>query len=551
MKPASQPAQSAAARMTDVTAQTKITFFHVSAPEKKYIIESMSGGLALFDYDKDGLLDIYFVNSLTIGNQPAPNEGRCQLWRNNGNGTFTDVTEKAGVGLYGWAMGVCAGDYNNDGWEDLYVTALGPNKLYKNNGDGTFTDVTDKAGVGDDRWSCGAAFGDYDNDGWLDLFVSNYVDFKLDNMPEFGKGKMCQYRGVAVQCGPRGLPGAGDALYHNNGDGTFTEVSKTAGVSDPDGRFGLGVLWCDFNQDGFIDLYVANDAGPNFLYRNNGNGTFTEVGFLSGAAVSEDGAEQGSMGVSIGDVWHRGKWDIFVSNFSDEYNAFYRQEKDFLFTDVSFASQTAQISFPFVCWGHKFFDYDNDGWLDIFVTAGHVYPQMENAKTGTTYKQRKLFFKNNRDGTFAEIAAEVCPAFMVPVAARSAVFGDLDNDGWVDIVVNNLDGPPQVFHNDGGNGDNSILVKLVGTEGNRDAYGARLKVTAGDLVQMDECRSGGSYISQNDKRMHFGLEKRPQVDSIEVRWPKGKSQVYTNIPANTLVTLTEGNPTPDIKALRK
>ncbi len=541
------PADDGQAHLIDVTAGSKITFMHTSAPEKKFVVESMSGGLALFDYDKDGWIDVYFVNSPIVGSDP--NATRSELWRNNGDGTFTNVTEKAGVGNVGWGMGACAGDFDNDGWEDLYVTSFGPNHLFKNNGDGTFTDVTQKAGVGDDRWSCGSAFGDYDNDGWLDLFVSNYVDFKLSNLPEFGKGKMCQYRGVPVQCGPRGLPGAGDALYHNNGDGTFTEVSKAAGVSDPAGRYGLGVAWCDFNDDGLIDLYVANDAGPNFLYKNNGNGTFTELGMLAGCAVSEDGGEQGSMGVTIGDYDHRGKWNIFVTNFSDEYNAFYRHEKDFLFTDLSFATKTAQISFPFVCWGVKFFDYDNDGWLDLFITAGHVYPQMENARLGTTYLQRKLFFKNNRDGTFAEIAADVGPSLMIRAAARGAVFGDLDNDGDIDVVVNNLDGPSLVLRNDGGNRNNFISIRLIGTVSNRDAYGARVKATAGDLIQTDECRSGGGYISQHDNRLHFGLEKRTKVDSIEVRWPRGKVETFANIPANSFIALTEGNPTPEVKTL--
>ncbi len=526
---------------TDVTAQSGITFKHISAPEKKYIVESMSGGVALFDFDNDGRLDIYLVNSLTISTANDPKSSRSELWRNNGDGTFRDVTEKAGVGYPGWGMGVCAGDFDNDGWVDLYVTCLGPNRLFKNNGDGTFTDVTEKAGVGDIRWSTGAAFADYDNDGRLDLFVANYVDFKLDNLPEFGKGKTCQYRGVAVQCGPRGLPGAGDALYHNNGDGTFTEVSKVAGVSDPPGHYGLGVTWCDFNEDGRVDLYVANDSRPNYLYRNNGNGTFTDVAFLSGTAVSEDGAEQGSMGVAIGDYDHRGRWNVFVTNFSDEYNALYRHEKDFLFTDVSFASQTAKASFPFVGWGTKFFDYDNDGWLDLLEVNGHVYPQMENAKLGTTYRQRKLFYKNNRNGTFSEIAAESGPALNQPAVSRGAAFGDLDNDGDIDIVVNNLDGAPTVLRNDGGNKNNFVIIRLMGTQSNRDAFGARVRVTSGDLVQVDECRSGGSYISQNDVRLHFGLEKRTKVDSIEVRWPSGKTEKATEISANTFITIKEGS----------
>ena len=314
---------------TDVTASTGITFSHVFSPDKKYIVESMSGGVALFDFDKDGWIDIYLVNSPTVATAANPGGARSALWRNNRNGTFIDVTERAGVGAPGWAMGVATGDYDNDGWEDLYVTCFGANRLYRNNGDGTFTDVTARAGVGDSRWSAGAAFGDYDNDGRLDLFVANYIDLRLDALPEFGSGKNCLFRGLAVQCGPRGLKGAGDSLYRNNGDGTFTDVSTAAGVADPALRFGMGVAWCDFNEDGHIDLYVANDSGPNFLYKNNGNGTFTDVGLASGTAVSENGADQASMGVAIGDYDHRGRWNIIVTNFSDEYNAVYRHEKDF------------------------------------------------------------------------------------------------------------------------------------------------------------------------------------------------------------------------------
>ncbi|HEY3132830.1 MAG TPA: CRTAC1 family protein [Acidobacteriota bacterium] len=542
-----------AVQLSDVTARSKITFRHLSAPEKKYIVESMSGGVALFDYDNDGWLDVYLVNSLTVETAKHPGSSRSELWHNNGDGTFTDVTDKAGVGFPGWGMGVCTGDFNNDGWEDLYVTCLGGNHLYQNNGDGTFTDVTRKAGVADGRWSTGAAFADYDNDGWLDLFVANYVDFTLDNLPEFGKGKMCQYRGIAVQCGPRGLPGAGDALYHNNGDGTFTEVSKKAGVSDPPGRYGLGVTWCDFNEDGYVDLYVANDATPNYLYKNNGDGTFTDVGFMSGTAVSEDGKEQGNMGVTIGDFDHRGRWNIFVTTFSDEYNAFYRQEKDFLFMDYSYASKTARSSIPFVKWGTKFFDYDNDGWLDLLVVNGHVYPQMENAEVGVTYRQRKLLYKNNRDGTFSETAAAVGSVLMQPAVSRGAAFGDIDNDGDVDVVINNLDGAPTILRNDGGNKNNFVIIRLQGTNSNRDAFGARVKVISGDLVQKDECRSGGSYISQNDTRLHFGLERRAKVDSIEVRWPgpAGKSEKVTDIPANSFVTIKEGKGIVSRKTIRR
>ena len=525
---------------TDVTRASGVTFKHVYSSEKKYILESMSGGVALFDYDNDGWLDIYFVNAPTVATAADPHSARSELWRNNGDGTFTDVTDKAGVGFPGWGMGVATGDYDNDGWEDLYVTCFGPNRLYHNNGDGTFTDVAEKAGVADPRWSTGAAFGDYNNDGLLDLFVANYVDIKLDNLPEFGKGKYCQFQGISVQCGPRGLAGAGDSLYLNNGDGTFTDVSKKAGVADAEGRYGLGVAWCDFNEDGLIDLYVANDTGGNYLYQNKGDGTFSEIGLTSGVGLSEDGKGQSSMGVAIGDYDHRGRWNIFVTNFSDEYNAFYRHEKGFTFTDVSYATQTGRASLPYVGWGCGFFDYDNDGWLDLMVVNGHVYPQLAAANSKIAYAQRKLFYRNNRNGTFTEIGAETGPSMDEPSVSRGAAFGDLDNDGDIDVVINNLDGAPTVLRNDGGNRQNFIVIDLVGGKSNRSAFGARVKVTAGDLAQVAERRSGGSYISQNDTRLHFGLGQRSKVDAVEVRWPSGATEKFTDLAANTFIRLTEG-----------
>jgi hypothetical protein len=528
---------------TDITAATGITFSHASAPEKKYILESMSGGVALFDFDRDGWLDIYLANSPTVATARDPGSARSALWRNNRNGTYTDVTERAGVGYPGWAMGVATGDYDNDGWEDLYVTCFGANHLFRNKGDGTFVDVTTRAGVDDPRWSTGAAFGDYDNDGWLDLFVANYVDLSLDALPEFGKGRHCVFRGLPVQCGPRGLKGAGDSLYRNNGDGTFTDVSTKAGVSDPALRFGMGVAWCDFNEDGRVDLYVANDSGPNFLYRNNGDNTFTDVGLASGTALSDDGKEQASMGVTIGDYDHRGRWNIVVTNFADEYNALYRHEKDFVFTDASTTTRTAGASLPYVGWGTKFLDYDNDGWLDLLVVNGHVYPQLENAASTSGYPQPKLVYRNDRDGTFSDVSRALGSALAVPAVSRGAAFGDLDNDGDVDVVVNNLDGPLTVLQNDGGNANNFLVIDLVGRSTNRSAYGARVKVSAGNLVQTDERRSGGSYLSQNDARLHFGLEKRQEVDTVEVRWPDGTIDTQRNVRANRFVTITQGEST--------
>ncbi|HEY0080755.1 MAG TPA: CRTAC1 family protein [Pyrinomonadaceae bacterium] len=528
-------AQPEAVRFTDVTQQSGINFNHVSSPEKRYIVESMSGGVALLDYDNDGQLDIYFVNSLTVELLKSKGKTRSALYRNNGDGTFSDVTDRAGVGDIGWGMGVAVGDYNNDGFQDIYVTCVGPNRLLKNNGNGTFTDVTQKAGVGDPRWSAGAAFVDYDHDGRLDLFVSNYVSFDFNNPPEFGKGRLCQYKGIPVQCGPRGLPGEGDTLYRNNGDGTFTDVTKKAGVSDPDGYYGMGVVASDFDSDGLTDIFVANDSTPNFLYRNNGDGTFKEIGFVSGTAVNENGSEQGCMGVAVGDYDHDGRFDLFVTNFDDDYNTLYHNDGRASFTDVSYAAKVAAPSLPYVGWGTKFFDYDNDGWIDIFVANGHVYPQIP------TYRQRNFVHKNNRDGTFSELAATLGAPFADKRAGRGAAFGDIDNDGDTDIVLNNLDGAAQLLRNDGGNlNGNSVLIKTVGVKSNRDGMGARVRVVSGELAQIDEVRSGASYISHNDLRLHFGLERRAKIDLVEIRWPSGAIDKATNLDANRILTFKEG-----------
>jgi len=532
-------------RFTDITAQAGITFRHVASPEKKYLVESMSGGVAVFDYDNDGWLDIYFVNSLNVDLMKSGEKTRSALYHNNGDGTFTDVTDKAGVGDVGWGMGAAVGDYNNDGFDDLYVTCLGPNHLFKNNGNGTFTDVTQTANVNDPRWSTGAAFVDYDNDGKLDLFVANYVDYDLQNLPEFGKDKTCQYKGIAVQCGPRGMRGAGDSLFHNNGDGTFTDVSKKAGVSDPNGYFGMGVVCSDFDDDGLIDIFVADDSTPNLLYHNNGDGSFKEIGFVSGTALSMDGAEQGSMGVAVGDYDHDGRFDIFITNFVDEYNTLYHNDGRNSFTDVSYKANVATVSIPLVGWGTHFLDYDNDGWGDLFVANGHVYPQLQG------YHQRKLLHHNNRDGTFTEVAAQSGAPLMQERAGRGVAFGDLDNDGDIDMVVNDLDGPPQALRNDGGNGNNFVKVRTVGVKSNRDGIGAKVKVVSGDLTLIDEVRSGASYISQSDLRLNFGLEKRAKIDLIEIRWPSGVVDKITNVNANKLLTVKEGQGVVEQKDVNK
>jgi hypothetical protein len=470
---------------------------------------------------------------------------KSALYRNNRNGTFTDVSEKAGIANIGWGMGVAAADYNNDGYVDLYVTCVGPDRLLKNDGDGTFTDVTRTARLGDPRWSAGAAFVDYDNDGKLDLFVSNYVAFDFQKLPEFGVGKLCQYKGIPVQCGPRGLPGEGDSLYHNDGDSTFTDVTKKAGVSDVDGYYGMGVICSDFDGDGLVDIFVANDSTPNFLYKNNGDGTFKEIGFPAGVAVNENGSEQGSMGVTLGDYDHDGRLDLFVTNFDDDYNVLYHNDGKGSFTDVSYAANVAAVSLPYVGWGTKFFDYDNDGWVDLFVANGHVYPQIP------TYRQRNFIHKNNRNGTFTELGTKLGPPFLEKRVGRGAAFGDLDNDGDVDIVINNLDGAPQVLRNDGGNANNSVLIRLIGVKSNRDGMGARVKIVSDDLSQVDEVRSGDSYISQNDLRLHFGLERRTKIDRLEIRWPSGTVEKIEDPKVNKILTIKEGLGIIDQKDLNK
>ncbi len=526
----------------DVAAAAGITFRHHADPEKKYIVESMSGGVALFDFDNDGLLDIYFVDSLTVATARDPKAARSALYRNKGNWQFEDVTDKAGVGHPGWGMGVCVADYDADGWADVYVTALGGNKLYRNKGGGVFEDVTEKSGVAGSGWAAGCGFADYDHDGRLDLFVSRYVKIDLDALPEFGMGKTCQYRGVAVQCGPRGLPGEGDLLFHNDGSGRFSEVGAKAGVADPRGYFGLGIAWFDANADGWPDLYVANDSTPNFLYLNQKDGTFKESAFPQGVAVSEDGAEQGSMGVAIGDYNASGRFSLFVTNFAEEYNALYRNDGDH-FTDVSFASRTAASSLPYVGWGTAFFDYDNDSWEDLIAVNGHVYPQLDQARLGASagYRQRKLLYHNNRgDGTFEDVSMNYGPVLSEPRVSRGLAAGDLDNDGRLDLVINDLDGVPQVLRNEGAAAGHWLLVKLRGQGGNRDALGAIVTVRTGARSQIRVVRSGTSYISQDDMRQHFGLGAAAAVDSIEVRWPDGTTTRRETVRADQIVTIEQG-----------
>ncbi len=526
-------------RFVDVTQQSGIRFQHPSAPEKKYIVESMSGGVLLFDFDDDGWLDIYFVNSLTVQSASQPQALKSHLYRNLHDGTFDEVAESAGVAAPGWGMGGCVADYDADGMLDFYITSFGPNRLYRNKGRSVFEDVAPGLGLDDPRYSSGCGFADYDNDGDLDLFVANYVGFRLDDLPEFGKGRFCRYQGIPVQCGPRGLPGAADALFRQEPGGRFSEVSKEAGVADPQGRYGLGVAWTDLDQDGWPDLFVANDAGPNFLYRNKADGTFEEIGYLSGTALGDDGREQGSMGVAVGDYNRDGWLDLYVTNFSREHNALYRRDAQLLFTDVASPAGTSSASLALVGWGTGFIDFDNDGWLDILAVNGHVYPQVEGTSAGTSYAQPILAYRNNADGIFSEVSAQLGQPLTKPGVSRGAAFGDLDNDGDLDVVVTDLDGAARVLRNEGGNAANWLRVRLRGKGGNRFALGAQVRVQCGGLLQLAEVRSGSSYLSQDDFRLHFGMGKCRQAESVQVRWPAGGASRLENVPVNQEVLILQ------------
>jgi enediyne biosynthesis protein E4 len=538
-KPPSQPTAAHVPALTDITASTGIHFEHLSSPDQRYIVESMSGGVALIDYDGDGWLDIYFTNSPSVSMALEGKKARSALYHNNHDGTFTDVTDKAGVGYPCWAMGVAVGDYNNDGRPDLVVSCFGGVVLYRNNGDGTFTDVTKATGLDKDTgWATGVTFGDYD--GNSDLFVPHYVDFDMHDLPLLGSRKTCQYHDVPVQCGPRGLKGYSDTLYHNNGDGTFTEVAKQAGVADEKRYFGLTAVWSDFDNDGKLDLFVANDGEPNYLYRNEGNGQFKEVGLDAGVAVSEDGVEQANMGVALGDYLNSGRMSIAITHFSEEYATIYRNDGAMSFSDVSHAAGIARSTVPFVGWGAAFLDLDNSGWLDLVLANGHVYPQVDNAKLGTAYREPKLVFQNQGDGTFKDISAQTGSAVAVPQVSRGLAVGDLFNRGKLDIVVENLTGAPMILEAQSNPAHHWISFDLEGNPANRLALNARVRITTGKLQQLSEVRSGGSYISQSDLRLHFGLANVSRIDKVEVIWPNGGTQTFENVAADRFYHLTQG-----------
>jgi hypothetical protein len=519
----------------DVTRAAGIDFrLTCGSKEKLYIVETMCGGAAAFDYDNDGWMDILLVDGSTLADY---REGKChppRLYHNNHDGTFTDVSAKSGLNFCGWGYGVAIGDFDNDGWEDVYITGFKGSALYRNNHDGTFTDVTAKAGVANaDRWGTSAAFGDYDNDGYLDLYVANYVDLDVNNLPKFGDGAFCQYRGIPVNCGPRGLKGARDRLFHNNGDGTFTDVTEKLGI-DRESYYGLGVLWLDYDKDGCLDLYVANDSSPSLLYHNNCKGGFTEVGAEAGVAYSSDGREQAGMGIDSADYDRDGWPDIVKTNFSDDAINLYHNDHDGEFTDVAGAAGIGGVSNPYLGFGAKFLDYDNDGWPDIFIANGHVDPQVEGQTFGVGYAERPFLFHNMtslasisgekkmKGGRFEEVGEKSGGALAKKYVGRAALTADFWNRGRQDLLMTEVEGSPVLLKNDVAAAGHWLRIKSIGSKSNRDGFGARIEITVGGLVRYAEVRAGSSFESSSDPRVHFGLGAATKIDSMVIRWPSGQ-----------------------------
>jgi len=516
---------------------------------KRYIIEAKGSGLAFFDYDHDGWLDIYLTNGTQLGKEwPAGQAPTSHLYKNNRDGTFTDVSAKSGLARTGWQTGVCVGDYDNDGFDDLFCCFWGHNILFRNNGDGTFTDVTKKAGVynNDIRWGAGCTFLDYNRDGHLDLFVCNYIKLDPAKNPDPNGPAQCQWKGIPTMCGPRGLTGDTNVLYKNNGDGTFTDVSEKSGILKPGPRYSITAVSYDFDNDGWPDIYVAVDSQPSILFRNNHDGTFTDQAVLAGVAYSDNGHEQAGMGVAVADYDCDGSLDIFKTNFADDTCNLYHNNGDGTFTDVTFSSGIG-INNGYVAWGCAFLDYDNDGWADLMQINGHVYPQIDGHSIGQTYKNPRLVYRNlgsekGGNGRFADVSAQMGPGITEHFSSRGAAFGDYDNDGGIDALILNLGDLPSLLHNVGGNAQNWIKLKLIGSICNRTAIGAGVRVITGTHIQIDEVHSGSSVMSQSDLRLHFGLGKIQLIDAIEVKWPTTqKIERFTKIPANQILTIREGS----------
>ncbi len=526
----------ATVQFVDVTQSAGIHFAHVDGRSgQKFFMETLGSGAAFFDYDNDGDPDLYFVNGAPLPGYQGTEVPTNRLYRNNGDGTFIDVTEIAGVGDTDYGHGCAVGDYNDDGYPDLYVTNYGANVLYRNNGDGTFTDVTEDAGVGEPMWSSSCAFADYDRDGDLDLYVVNYIEFSLEDNPWCGR----KDKGIRGYCEPNNFPGLPDTLYQNNGDATFTDVTRQSGIYNPNGK-GLGVVWGDYDNDGYPDIYIANDSTENFLFRNKGDGTFEEVGFFTGVAFSETGVAENGMGTAFGD-WDNDGWlDLIVTNYADQANTLYHNDQASFFTDVSTAAKTAIVSYPYLGWATEFIDHDNDGYLDLFVANGHLHDNLEEMGRDGTYAQRNFLFRNNRDGAFTEISNQLGPGMRLADVSRGTAFADYDLDGDIDILVTNSNSPPRLLRNDGGNKNNWLAVKLIGTKGVTNAIGARVTVNIGEFSQMKEVRSGSGYLSQNELKLLFGLGKFTTVTHIEIQWPGGGKQHVKNIDANQCIVVTEG-----------
>jgi hypothetical protein len=526
----------------DVARSSGLTVPHISG-EKRYILESMSGGVGLFDCDNDGKLDVVVVNGSTVDRFRQGGDLLVTLYHQDSDFHFTDITQQAGLTRKGWGMGVAVADFDNDGRLDLFVTGYGGTALYRNLGNCKFEDVTERAGLKVDGLTTGAAWADYDRDGFVDLFVARYVHVDINKLPEPGSDQHnCRYKGLLVQCGPWGMEGETDFLFHNRGDGTFEDVSKKAGVSDPAKHYGLGAVWGDYDNDGWPDLYVANDAGPNYLYHNRHDGTFEEVGLLSGTALSGEGQEQGSMGVDFGDFDHDGLLDIMVTNFAEQADDLYHNEGPTRgFLDLAWSSKMGQTVYPYVRWGTGFVDFDNDGWPDIFIASGHVYPQVDSiANNISKYRQPMFLFRNKGDRTFEDFTSATGLASVPLASRRGAAFGDVKNDGNIDILVLNVGAAPSLLVQDVPSPRHRVLFRLVGTKSNRAAIGARVTTTGGGMTQFSEVRGGGSYLSQNDLRIHFGLGEAKVVDTVTVRWPNGSTETLRNIAADAIYTITEG-----------
>jgi enediyne biosynthesis protein E4 len=531
----------------DVAKSSGLATWHhtMGTPEKTYILETVGSGVGLIDYDNDGWMDIYLVNGATYdslsGKVTPPH---AALFHNNHDGTFTDVAAKAGVANDRWGFGVAIADYDNDGWQDIFVSNFGKNRLYHNNHDGTFTDVAEKAGVALGNWSTGATWGDYDGDGRLDLFVPGYVHYDLKNSPASGTAavnfQQCGFRGVPVMCGPRGLKGEGDHLFHNNGDGTFTDVSKATGTEDASDYYGLASLFIDVNNDGKVDLLVANDSTPNYLYLNSGNGKFEDDSYASGYALNESGRETATMGIAAGDMFHNGRIDLYNTTFSDDYKPFYRNDGDANFTDDSYRMGIADPTVPFLGWGDAFLDYDNDGWLDLIEANGHVYPEVDKMNWGTSWAERSLLFHNVK-GKLELIPPVEGSGLATVTVGRGLAFGDLFNDGKIDVVINNMDGVPTLLRNVDKNKNHWVELKLVGgAKSPRDAVGTTAYLKAAGFTQRGDVVSGGSFASSSDPRLHFGLGAAVKVDEVEVHWPSGLVETVSLPGIDGIYTVVEG-----------